>query len=107
MFNRLSFHRFMNDPPLDGRSIDNYANYSPIDPHQTSGIYNKAFHDLTEMPNWDISRSFQVFTTANKMYWAPQSTMREGACGVVRATWDEGYSVDDVRRAFAGVGLRC
>ena len=100
----------MNDPPKDRRSVDNYARYSPcMDVHRSSGIYNKAFYNLSEKPGWNIKKSFQVFTTANKMYWAANSTMREGACGVLNATKDH-YSVDDVddvKMAFESVGVIC
>ena len=100
----------MNNPRKDGRSVDNYAKYSPcLDVHHSSGIYNKAFYNLTENPGWNMRKSFQVFTIANKMYWAANSTMSEGACGVLKATGDY-YSVDDVkdvRMAFESVGVIC
>jgi Zn-dependent metalloprotease len=39
--------RYMCNPPADGRSIDNVADfYSGLDVHYSSGIYNKAFCEL-------------------------------------------------------------
>ncbi|MGA0586262.1 M4 family metallopeptidase [Dyella sp. KRB-257] len=43
--------RCMCNPTLDGRSIDNQANYtSTLDVHYSSGIYNKAYCTCTPRP---------------------------------------------------------
>jgi len=40
--------RFMDNPPLDGASIDNYAQYTPdMSPYYASGIYAKAMYLLS------------------------------------------------------------
>ena len=103
----LSF-RFMNNPPDDGESIDQLSSFKRgMDPHFSSGVYNKAFHDLTNKNGWDVKKAFSVFVRANRMYWTAKSTMNEGACGVLSAAKDLKLSEDDVKAAFAGVGVTC
>ena len=46
--------RYMNNPPQDGGSIDNAANYtSSMDVHYSSGVYNKAFYLLATTAGWN------------------------------------------------------
>ncbi|WP_428268064.1 M4 family metallopeptidase [Haliangium sp.] len=98
--------RYMNNPPLDGSSIDNANDYySGIDVHHSSGVYNKAFYLLATTPGWDTQSAFQVFTRANQLYWTPSSTFESGYTGVRDAAEDLGLSTDDVDAAFAAVGV--
>ena len=98
----------MNNPPADGDSIDNLSSFKKgMDPHYSSGVYNKAFHDLTTKSGWNIKKAFRVFSTANRMYWSAKSTMNEGACGVISAAKDLKLSQDDVKAALKGVGVEC
>jgi Zn-dependent metalloprotease len=100
--------RFMCNPPLDGGSIDNAANYtSSMDVHYTSGVYNKAFCLLAKTSGWDVKKAFQVFALANKSYWTATATYNSGACGVESAATDLGYSAANVVSAFTGVGVTC
>ena len=40
-------HRYMADPPLDGKSIGTAADFCPgMDVHHSSGVFNKAFYLL-------------------------------------------------------------
>jgi pseudolysin/vibriolysin len=49
--------RYMYNPPLDGRSIDNASKYtSSMDVHYTSGVYNKAFYLLATTAGWDTKK---------------------------------------------------
>ena len=42
---------------------------------------------------------------ANRLYWGPNTTFDQGACGVTRAATDLGYSVSEVAAAFTAVGV--
>ena len=100
--------RYMNNPPQDGSSIDNAANYtSSMDVHYSSGVYNKAFYLLATKPGWGTVKAFQVFARANRDYWTASSTFNQGACGVQTAATDLGFTVADVTAAFASVGVSC
>jgi len=100
--------RYMGNPPQDGASIDNAANYSDgIDVHYSSGVYNKAYYTLAHTAGWDAKSAFQVFARANQLYWTPDVGFNEGACGVQTATSDKGWNVADVTAAFNAVNVHC
>ncbi|MGN2244867.1 M4 family metallopeptidase [Frateuria sp. GZRR33] len=100
--------RFMCNPPQDGGSIDNAADYtSGLDVHYSSGVYNKAFCLLAKTSGWDVKKAFQAFQLANKSYWTATSNFNDGACGVESAAEALGYSKSDVISAFNGVGVTC
>lgn len=87
-------------------SIDNLKDYSPnLDPHLTSGIYNKFFYLLATSPGWDVQKAFNVMVQANRAYWTSTTSFSEAACGVVAATQDYGYGITAVNSAFAAVGI--
>ena len=91
----------MNNPPQDGRSIDNAASYTAsMDVHYSSGVYNKAFYLLATKPGWNTVNAFKVFARANSLYWTPSSTFNSGACGLQTAATDLGFVVADVTAAF-------
>ncbi|MET3116222.1 Zn-dependent metalloprotease [Undibacterium sp. GrIS 1.8] len=100
--------RYMYNPPLDGGSIDNAANYtSSLDVHYSSGVYNKAFYLLATTSGWNTRKAFEVMADANHLYWAAGSTFNQGACGVEKAAGNRGYTVADVTAAFKTVGVSC
>ena len=100
--------RYMNNPPQDGSSIDNAANFtSSMDVHYSSGVYNKAFYLLATKAGWNTQKAFQVFARANRDYWTASSTFNQGACGVQTAAADLGFTVADVTAAFTSVGVSC
>ncbi|RZA19922.1 MAG: hypothetical protein EOP93_07460 [Lysobacteraceae bacterium] len=100
--------RYMNDPTLDGSSIGHASNMtSSMDPHYSSGVYNKAFYLLATTSGWGTKKAFQVFARANRDYWTANSTWNNGACGVETAATDLGFTKADVTAAFAGVGVSC
>jgi PKD repeat protein len=100
--------RYMYNPPLDGGSIDNAADYtSSLDVHYSSGVYNKAFYNLATTSGWDVPKAFKVMARANALYWTASSTFNSGACGVETAAGDLGYTVADVTAAFSAVGVSC
>jgi Zn-dependent metalloprotease len=100
--------RYMNNPPQDGRSIDNAANFtSSMDVHYSSGVYNKAFYLLATKAGWNTQKAFQVFARANDLYWTASSTFNQGACGAETAAQDLGFVKADVTAAFTSVGVSC
>jgi Zn-dependent metalloprotease len=100
--------RYLANPGLDGKSIDHASKYtSTMDPHYSSGVYNKAFYTLAKTTGWDVKKAFQVMAHANDLYWTSTSTFNAGACGVEKAATDYGYSKADVTAAFAVVGVSC
>lgn len=98
--------RYFQDPTRDGASIDNARDYTDsMDVHYTSGVYNKAFYTLATTPGWDIRKAFEVFLTANRVYWTNDSTYDSAACGVAKAAGDLAYNVADVVSSFKEVGV--
>jgi Zn-dependent metalloprotease/PKD repeat protein len=100
--------RYMSNPPQDGGSIDNAANYnSSLDVHYSSGVYNKAFWKLATTTGWTTAKAFKVMARANALYWTASSTFNSGACGVETAATDLGFTKADVTAAFSAVGVSC
>jgi vibriolysin len=100
--------RYMANPPQDGRSIGNAANYTNgMDVHYSSGVYNKAFYTLATKAGWNTQKAFQVFARANDLYWTASTNFNQGACGVETAATDLGFVKADVTAAFTAVGVSC
>ncbi len=100
--------RYMANPPQDGVSIGNAANYTAgMDVHYSSGVYNKAFYLLATTAGWNTQKAFQVFARANDLYWTASTDFNQGACGVQTAATDLGYTVANVTAAFTAVGVSC
>lgn len=98
--------RYFKNPSKDGQSIENASDYNDsLDVHFTSGVYNKAFYTLASKSSWGIRKAFEVFLTANRVYWANNETFDGGACGVAKAARDLGYEVSDVVSSFKVVGV--
>ena len=98
--------RYFSDPAEDGRSIGGYKQYCPgMDPHFSSGLFNRAFYFLGETKGWDIKKAFHPFVVANELYWRADSRFYEAACDVVEAARDLELNADDVIEAFRKVGL--
>jgi hypothetical protein len=100
--------RNMANPPAIGKSIGHASDYIPeMSPHRSSGVYNKAFYLLATKPGWDTKKAFQVFSRANDLYWADDSSFNQAACGADLAASDLGYSTADVASALSAVGVSC
>lgn len=98
--------RYFKQPSFDGSSIDNAKDYNDdLDVHYSSGVYNKAFYNLATTDNWDIRKAFEVFLTANRVYWTSDATYDSAACGVAKAANDLKYTVADVVASFKDVGV--
>jgi vibriolysin len=100
--------RYMNNPTLDGKSIDHASKFIyGMDVHYSSGVYNKAFYLLATKAGWNTQKAFKVFARANDLYWTPSTDFYTGVCGVQTAATNLGYTVADVTSAFSAVGLTC
>lgn len=98
--------RYMSNPPLDGRSIDNQADYtSGLDVHYSSGVYNKAFYNLATTTGWDTQKAFTVYARANSNYWTANIDWDQAGNGVMDAACDLGFDVDQVEASLAAVGV--
>jgi Zn-dependent metalloprotease len=98
--------RYLYDPPLDGISIDHVDDYYVgMNVHYSSGIFNKAFYLIATSTGWNTQMAFNIFVKANMDYWTPSTNFQQGAEGAQDAAADYGYSCEDVRDAFAQVGI--
>jgi Zn-dependent metalloprotease len=98
--------RYMNNPPLDGISIDHVDDYvEGMDVHHSSGVFNKAFYNLSTTPGWDTHKAFDVMVHANQNYWLMDSNFHQGMCGAISSSADLGYETFDVQNAFNLVGI--
>jgi pseudolysin/vibriolysin len=97
--------RYMCNPSQDGTSINNVSQYtSGMNPHYSSGPYNKMFCNLAKTAGWGTPTAFKLMARANALYWTPSSTYASGACGVMTAATDLGLSTADVAAAFTSIG---
>jgi pseudolysin len=98
--------RYMDKPSKDGMSIDVADDYyGGLDVHYSSGVYNHLFYILSNQPNWNVRKAFDVMVKANMDYWTPYSTFDEGGCGMLSATQDLGFSLDDVKKSLSDVTI--
>jgi hypothetical protein len=98
--------RYMYDPPLDGYSIDHIDDYyEGMSVNYSSGIFNKAFYLIATSTGWTTRMAFDIFAKANMDYWTPGTNFQQGAEDALTAALDYGYPCEDVRDAFAVVGI--
>lgn len=98
--------RYFIKPSKDGRSVGQQNEYCPgMDPHYSSGLFNRAFYYLSVTKGWDLRSAYHPFVVANELYWMPASTFFEAACGVVQAAKDLELNTNDVTEAFRKVGI--
>jgi pseudolysin len=93
--------RYMNEPSLDGNSIDNAENFTKnLDVHYSSGVYNKLFYLMATADGSDTLKAFGVMLKANMDYWTAKSTFNEGACGILYAAEDLNFPIDTIKAAM-------
>lgn len=98
--------RYMDKPSRDGQSIDSADEYyGGLDVHHSSGVYNHLFYILAHKPDWSTRTAFDVMVKANMDYWTPYSTFEEGACGILSAAKDLGFSLDYVKQSLSEVNI--
>jgi vibriolysin len=112
--------RYMCNPTMDGRSIDNLANYANQDVHLTSGISNKAFcrtvarfatGSPTGAPTMAATlRASRAWYVANKQIWTAGTTFVQGCQGTVDAATLLGFTATEIaalKASWADVGVVC
>jgi Zn-dependent metalloprotease len=102
--------RYMDNPPADGFSIDNYANYTPsTDVHYSSGIANKAFYLMVQDPALDIQQAAAIWYRALVFYMTPSTTFAGAKTATLAAATDlhgaGSAQVGAVDLAWNGVGV--
>lgn len=98
--------RYMDKPSKDGSSIDTADDYyGGLDVHYSSGVFNHLFYLLANQPGWDIRKAFDVMVKANMDHWTPYSTFDEGGCGVLNASKDLGFALDEVKKSLSEVSI--
>lgn len=106
--------RYMDQPskdcngkkPGDFCSIDKASQYTDgLDPHYSSGVFNRAFYLLATADGWDVRKAFYVMVKANEDYWTAETTFQQAACGVIHATHDLKYDITAVNAALQAVDL--
>ncbi|NTX36571.1 M4 family metallopeptidase [Myxococcus sp. CA033] len=114
--------RYMNDPTLDGASLDDYSNYtSGVDVHYSSGISNLAFYLLSQggrhpsHPDWPfvegigIEKAARIFYKANMDMLTPSSGFLAARITTEQAAIQLGYdagNVASVTAAWEAVNVR-
>lgn len=115
--------RYMNNPRLDGTSLDYYPDFSPgVDVHASSGIANLAFYLLSQggthprsrsavvVTGIGIARAAQIFYRANTvtLLGNPDATFAEAKIATEQAAAQLGYSSPDIAsvgNAWLAVGV--
>lgn len=98
--------RYMDQPSKDGRSIDRADQYNDyLDVHHSSGVFNHLFYRIANQPDWNVRKAFNIMVKANMDYWTPEATFESAACGVLNATHDYGYALEDVRQQLDAVAI--
>lgn len=110
--------RYMDDPTLDGHSIDHYSQYTPgMNVHYSSGLANHVFYLLSESGTNATSGQFvpgigrheaeQVFYRALTAYMTPDTDFAGARDATVRAAQDlYGDAVADIVTAtWAACGV--
>lgn len=99
--------RYMDKPSRDGQSIDSADQYvKDLNVHYSSGVFNRLFYLMAQQSGWGVRKAFDVMVKANMDWWTPTSTFTEGGCGVLAATKDLGFSVDDVKKVLDQVAIK-
>ena len=98
--------RYFDDPSKDNRSISHVDDYEDfMDPHLSSGAYNRVFYLLVHDLGVPIRDAFHAFLHANQMYWHHMSTFKQAACDVLKSAYDLGQDGSPYLRAFSQVGI--
>jgi pseudolysin len=85
-------------------SIDDASQYfDEMDPHFSSGVFNRFFYLLSTAEGWNVKQAFSVMVQANSHYWTSEATFNSAACGVMQAATDLHLNVNAVQTAFEQV----
>ncbi len=113
--------RYMNDPVLDGDSLDHYHSYqSGVDVHYSSGISNLAFYLLSQggthprgrsdivVQGIGIEKAARIFYKANADILVPTSNFEAAKTATEDAAAQLGYdaaTIQSVTNAWKAVGV--
>ncbi len=106
--------RYVNNPTLDGHSIDNAQDYTPgMSTSYASGVYNKLFYLLSAPTasspptSSSIERAYRVMLEANMTYWMMGSDFRLGACGIIAAATKQDFPQQLLQDSLKAVKIAC
>jgi vibriolysin len=99
--------RYMCTPRDDGRSLDNFSQFtSGVDVHYSSGIMNKAFclaarrfatGTTTGAVTLDsVKKVSRAFYVANNDFWTAGSTFLQGCAGTISAATQLGFTATEI-----------
>ncbi len=98
--------RYMDSPAKDGISIESVKSYRKgMDPHYSSGVFNRLFYLISTHDGWDVRKAFTVMVKANRDYWTRRSTFNQAACGVLSAAKDLEFDVESIKVSMDAVDL--
>lgn len=98
--------RYMDNPPLDGRSIGHQSDFTTgMDVHYSSGVFNKAFYLLATTSGWNTQKAFQIYARANQLYWTASTNWDIAGNGVLDAACDLSFDVAAVQASLTAVGI--
>lgn len=111
--------RYMDHPTWDGRSIDNYSDYSSgLDVHYSSGIANNAFYLLAEggthrqgstVAKIGHDKAEKIFYRALTVYMTPDETFSKARADTIQAAIDlfgsSSPEVASVEQAWTAVNV--
>jgi Zn-dependent metalloprotease len=111
--------RYMDNPTIDGYSIDTFLNYNDgIDVHYSSGIANNAFYLLAEGGTHRLGgavtgigkdKAELIFFRALDVYMAPSETFSQARAHTIQAATDlygpSSQEVISVGQAWSAVGV--
>ncbi|XP_012937716.1 neutral protease [Aplysia californica] len=96
--------RYFDDPTKDGYSIKHVDQYrTNMNVHASSGVYNHVFWWIGQ--EIGVKAAFECFLIALRVYWRERSDFEDGACGVLRGTYDAGFDMVLVQDSFSKVGI--
>jgi Zn-dependent metalloprotease len=77
--------RCMDNPPCDGRSIDDARKYRGQNVHYTSGVFNKAFYLMSTKSAKGIQDAFDIMYIANTRYYSRNTNFNQAAALALKA----------------------
>ena len=99
--------RYMDDPTLDGNSIDDYDDYTAgMSVHNSSGIANRAFVEWESDASVTMEEAGDIWYRALAHYMTPSTTFQQARLATEQAARDLfGSTADEVDAVTAGWDL--
>lgn len=100
--------RYMDKPSRDGISIDDAREFEEdMNPHHSSGVFNRLFYQLATRPDWNTHKAFDVMFYANKHYWSKMTDYNLAAEGAINSAKTLGYDESVLVSSIKQVGIAC